>query len=107
LSSVPPFFFIFLICSVIGACGWAKELLVSFSVILALALLIVLETYVPFYPFHGPTTDPNEMKAEFWTRTFILTMLVAPTPNLPSLAARFVRAPARHFMGLVLAVMNT
>jgi hypothetical protein len=106
------FYFLVVLFGIIGAMrGWAKELLVSFSVILALALLIVLETYVPIYPFHGPTNDPVELKAEFWTRGLILTLLVFfgyQTPNLPRVSgARFVRERLQDtLLGLVLGAFN-
>ena len=51
--------------------GWAKELLVAFSVILALALNHVLRRYVPIAA-NLPETDPSL----FWVRTIILLVLV-------------------------------
>lgn len=106
------FYFLVILFGIIGAMrGWAKELLVSFSVVLALAMLVVLEAYVPVYPFHGPSENPAEMRAEFWTRTFVLTMLVFfgyQTPNLPRIGgARFVRERLQDtLLGLVLGAFN-
>jgi len=62
------------IFTIIGAMrGWAKELLVTFSVILSLFVLEVLGRYV------GPIRDffavPNG-SPEFWARSVILGMLV-------------------------------
>jgi uncharacterized membrane protein required for colicin V production len=51
--------------------GWAKELLVGFSVILALALNHVLRRYVPIAS-NLAETDPSL----FWVRTIILLVLV-------------------------------
>ena len=51
--------------------GWAKELLVSFSVILALALNHVLRRYIPIAQ-RLPETD----ESLFWVRTLILLVLV-------------------------------
>ncbi len=51
--------------------GWAKELLVSFSVILALALNHVLRRYIPIAQ-NLPETDVSL----FWIRTLILLVLV-------------------------------
>lgn len=51
--------------------GWAKELLVSFSVILALALNHVLRRYIPIAQ-QLPETD----QSLFWVRTLILLVLV-------------------------------
>ncbi len=51
--------------------GWAKELLVSFSVILALALNHVIRRYIPLASGLAET-DPSL----FWVRAIILTVLV-------------------------------
>lgn len=51
--------------------GWAKELLVGFSVILALALNHVIRRYVPLAS-NLQETDPSL----FWVRTIILLVLV-------------------------------
>jgi len=58
--------------AVIGAMrGWAKELLVSFSVILALALNYLLRKYIPMI-YNLPADDV----AFFWIRTWITIALV-------------------------------
>ena len=51
--------------------GWAKELLVVFSVILALAVNILLTRYMPMI-----NTMPNDDPALFWIRTVITIVLV-------------------------------
>lgn len=51
--------------------GWAKELLVSFSVILALALNHVIRRYIPLASKLAET-DPSL----FWVRVIILLVLV-------------------------------
>ena len=51
--------------------GWAKELLVAFSVILALGLNHVLRRYIPIAQ-QLPETDVSL----FWVRTIILLVLV-------------------------------
>ena len=70
--------------------GWAKELLVSFSVILALALNHVIRRYIPIAR-DLPETDVSL----FWVRTIILLVLVyfgyqtvISIPHLASKAAR-------------------
>ena len=67
--------------------GWAKELLVSFSVILALALNHVLRRYVPIAA-NLPETDASL----FWVRTIILLVLVyfgyQTVISIPHLAAK-------------------
>lgn len=58
--------------AVIGAMrGWAKELLVSFSVILALALNHLLRRYVPMI-----VNLPANGTSFFWIRTWITVALV-------------------------------
>ena len=70
--------------------GWAKELLVSFSVILALALNHVLRRYIPIAQTL-PETDPSL----FWVRTIILLVLVyfgyQTVISISHLASRAVR----------------
>jgi uncharacterized membrane protein required for colicin V production len=67
--------------------GWAKELLVAFSVILALALSHVLRRYIPIAA-QLPETDVSL----FWIRTLILLVLVyfgyQTVISIPHLAAK-------------------
>ena len=67
--------------------GWAKELLVAFSVILALALNHVLRRYIPLAQ-NLPETD----QSLFWVRTIILLVLVyfgyQTVISIPHLAAK-------------------
>jgi colicin V production protein len=70
--------------------GWAKELLVAFSVILALALNHLLRKYVPIV-----SDLPDDSTSLFWIQTLILGALVffgyqtvALVPHLQSKATR-------------------
>jgi uncharacterized membrane protein required for colicin V production len=67
--------------------GWAKELLVAFSVILALALNHVLRRYIPI-----AQTLPETDVSLFWIRTIILLVLVyfgfQTVISIPHLAAK-------------------
>ena len=67
--------------------GWAKELLVAFSVILSLALTHVIEKYIPIAA-NLPKSDPSL----FWVRTIILLVLVyfgyQTVVSIPHLAAK-------------------
>jgi len=67
--------------------GWAKELLVSFSVILSLALNFVIRRYIPIAA-NLSDTDPSL----FWVRTIILVVLVyfgyQTVISIPHLAAK-------------------
>jgi uncharacterized membrane protein required for colicin V production len=96
--------------ALIGAMrGWARELLVSFSVILALFVLSVLERFVPFI---RDTLIVNSPESFFWLRTILLGSLVFfgyQTPKFPKIAnsGKFVRD---HFqdilLGLFLGAVN-
>ena len=67
--------------------GWAKELLVAFSVILSLALNHVIRRYIPIAA-NLPETDASL----FWVRTIILLVLVyfgyQTVISIPHLAAK-------------------
>jgi hypothetical protein len=66
------FWMYIILFAVIGAMrGWAKELLVSFSVVLALALNYLLRKYIPMI-VNLPPTEPSL----FWIRTWITVALV-------------------------------
>ena len=71
-----------------GMRGWAKEILVSFSVILALAFTALLERYVPFI---SQILVPEQSSVLFWLRTSILIILVFfgyQTPNIQRFSAK-------------------
>jgi hypothetical protein len=70
--------------------GWARELLVAFSVILALALNLLLKQYIPIVK-----QLPDDSSSLLWTRGLILLALVyfgyqtvAIVPHLASKATR-------------------
>ena len=92
---------------VIGAMrGWAKELLVTFSVILALAVNHVLVTYVPIAK-DMPDSDMNL----FWVRTIVVAVLVffgyQTVVSIQHLASRAVRERFQDtLIGLFLGGMN-
>jgi hypothetical protein len=72
MSIIYVFWMYVLLFAVIGWMrGWAKELLVAFSVILALALNHVIRRYIPLAAGLAET-DPSL----FWVRTIILLVLV-------------------------------
>lgn len=94
---------------IIGAMrGWAKELLVTFSVILAIFLLFVVENFVPYVS----DTLKNNPETHFWVRSIILIGTVFfgyQTPNLPRLAAqnRFARDKLQDILlGLFIGAIN-
>ncbi len=88
MSIVYIFWMFVIIFAIIGWMrGWAKELLVSFSVILALALNHVIRRYIPMAQAL-PETDVSL----FWIRVIILLVLVyfgyQTVVSIPHLAAK-------------------
>ncbi|HEB64505.1 MAG TPA: hypothetical protein ENJ02_03060, partial [Chloroflexi bacterium] len=87
--------------------GWAKELLVSFSIILALFIISVLYTYVdPLKPFLKGTNSTS-----FWTQTTIVALLAFfgyQTPNIPRVGTgKFAREKLQDALfGAVLGGFN-
>lgn len=94
VSLVVIFWMYVIMFGIIGAMrGWAKELLVTFSVILALFFITVLEIFVPFI---RDVLSFGNGAPLFWIRLGITTILVLfgyQTPNIPRLANanRFAR----------------
>jgi len=91
MSIVYVFWMYVLLFAVIGAMrGWAKELLVAFSVVLSLSLNHVLRKYIPLARDLAET-DPSL----FWVRTIILLVLVyfgyQTVVSIPHLASRAAR----------------
>ena len=91
MSLVYVFWMYVVLFAIIGMLrGWAKELLVAFSVILALALNHLLRRYVPIV-----ADLPDDSTSLFWIQTLILGTLVffgyqtvALVPRLQSKAGR-------------------
>ncbi|MGE5072923.1 MAG: CvpA family protein [Anaerolineae bacterium] len=91
MSLVYVFWMYVLLFAIIGTLrGWAKELLVAFSVILALALNHLLRRYIPIVE-----ELPDNSTSLFWIQTLILGGLVffgyqtvALVPHLQSKATR-------------------
>jgi len=91
MSIVYVFWMYFVLFAIIGAMrGWAKELLVAFSVVLALALNHVIRKYIPLARDLGETDV-----SLFWVRTIILLVLVyfgyQTVVSIPHLASRATR----------------
>ena len=100
------FWLLVLIFGLIGMMrGWAKELLVSFSVILALAFSTLLVTHVKFI-----MDMPKDQPPLFWIRITILVTLVFfgyQTVGLPRFAAKANREKLQDsLLGLVLGILN-
>ncbi len=95
--------------------GWAREILVSASVILAFFVIFVIERYVPVVlayfasqPLVEGATIPIQ---QFWFRTITLVVLVFfgyETPSLPRMSGpRFKRDNFRDLaLGFILGAIN-
>ena len=91
VSIINVFWITVILFGVIGAMrGWAKELLVVFSVILSLSLNHVLRKYIPLARDLAET-DPSL----YWVRSIILLVLVyfgyQTVVSIPHLASRATR----------------
>jgi len=94
--------------AVIGAMrGWAKELLVTFSVILALFVIAVIEQFVPFmssFMFEG---GPER---QFITRAIILlgvSFFGYQTPNIQRLSEIMIRESFQDsLLGFFIGLLN-
>ncbi len=90
-----------------GMRGWAKEILVSFSVILALTFTTLLSNYIPFI---RDVLQKDSKPLYFWLRTIILILLVFfgyQTPNIPRFAAKMTREKLQDvILGVVIGALN-
>lgn len=106
MSIVYLFWMYVLLFAVIGAMrGWAKELLVAFSVITSLAVNLLLEKYIPL------VRDLDKASSSvFWIRTIILIALVYfgyQTVSIPRLASKAARERLQDALfGAVLGALN-
>ncbi len=107
MSIVYLFWLFVIIFGIIGWMrGWAKELLVSFSVILALALNHVIRRYIPIAQ-SLPETDVSL----FWVRVIILLVLVyfgyQTVISIPHLASKAARERLQDTLfGAILGAIN-
>jgi uncharacterized membrane protein required for colicin V production len=98
--------YVILFAIVGGMRGWAKELLVAFSVILALALNHVIRRYIPLAANLAETDETL-----FWVRTFVLLVLVffgyQTVIRIDRLAARATRERLQDTLfGVILGGFN-
>ena len=106
MSVIAIFWMYVLFFAIIGAMrGWAKELLVAFSVVTALAVNLLLEKYIPL------VRDLDKASSSvFWIRTIILIALVYFGYQTVSIS-RFASKAARErlqdaLFGAVLGGLN-
>ena len=90
-----------------GMRGWAKELLVTFSVILALTLSTLLDHYVPFV---RDVLAKDSPALYFWLRSIILSLLVFfgyQTPNIARFAPKMTREKIQDvLLGVFIGAVN-
>ncbi len=108
MSLAVVFWMYVILFSIIGAMrGWAKEILVSFSVVLALAFIALLQNYVPFI---RDVLLPTQSPVLFWLRTIILILLVFfgyQTVNLQRISGKMNREKLEHaILGFVIGALN-
>ena len=107
MSIVYVFWMYVILFAVIGAMrGWAKELLVSFSVILALTTNHVLRRYIPLV-----SALPEDSSSLFWIRTLIVITLVyfgyQTVVSIQRLAARAARERLQDTLfGFIMGAIN-
>ncbi len=95
--------------------GWAREVLVATSVVIAYFIIVILTEFAPFVKdFFGNRPAPSGAEismVEFWFKLVIIGVMVFlgyETPNIPRLAGnRFQRDNFRDSMlGLLLGAIN-
>ena len=90
-----------------GMRGWAKEIVVSFSVILALTFTTLLSNYVPFI---RDVLQKDSKVLYFWLRSIILGLLVFfgyQTPNISRFAPKMNREKLQDvILGVVIGALN-
>ena len=106
MSIVYLFWMYVLLFGVVGASrGWAKELMVIFSVITALAVNLLLEKYIPLV-----RDLPKDGSSIFWIRTIIMIALVYfgyQTVNISRFASKAMRERLQDALfGAVLGGIN-
>jgi uncharacterized membrane protein required for colicin V production len=108
--TLPVLFWVFVVLfAVVGTMrGWAKEILVTFSVILALFILTVLETYVPFVRNLLARSSPSTMMYLQIIIVLVLAFFGYQTPNIRGLAGpRFARERFQDaLLGFILGALN-
>jgi hypothetical protein len=110
VSLVVVFWMYVILFGIIGAMrGWAKELLVTFAVILALFFITVLEVFVPFI---RDVLSFGNGAPLFWIRIGITAVLVLfgyQTPNIPKFSGsnRFARERLQDvLLGIFIGMVN-
>ena len=107
ISVLVVFWMYVILFAVIGSQrGWAKEVLVTFSIILALTLTTLLQSYIPFVR----DVVAKQGATFFWLRSIILVVLVFfgyQTPNIARFAPKMTREKFQDtLLGIFLGALN-
>ena len=124
ISILSAFWLFVILFGLIGAMrGWAKELLVIFSVVLSLFLVYVLESFTPYLiPFEEvlskvenftpgmsfgslPLPIQDELKMQFWSRAAIVAVLAFFGYQTPRLAVLQNKARRERIQDILLGVV--
>lgn len=124
ISILSAFWLFVILFGLIGAMrGWAKELLVIFSVVLALFLIYVLESFTPYLvPFDEvlaqvenyapgisfgslPLPVQDQLKMQFWSRAAIVSILAFFGYQTPRLAVIGEKARREKIQDILLGVV--
>ena len=102
------FWLILFIAGVVGGMrGWAKELLVIFSVILSLFIIGVMETYIGFFQAF---LINGGLITQFWTRILIILVLAFfgyETPHLKQFRGGARKEKVQDaILGILLGALN-
>lgn len=104
------FWMFILLFAVIGMTrGWAKEILVTFAVVLGIFLITLLDKFAP--GLVSAVTSSGK-SAEFWLHFGIITAMVIfgyQSPNLPRIAEspKFIREHMQDtLLGLFIGIIN-
>ncbi len=108
MISLSVLFWMFVILfALIGAMrGWAKEIMVTSGVVLAIFIITILETFIPFI------RDSLTPESRFWVRIAVLAVMVFfgyQGPNIPRLveSGKFVRDRFQDvLLGIFLGAVN-
>jgi len=105
--SVVFWMYVILFAIIGGMRGWARELLVIFSVILALTFSTLLNSYIPFI---RDVLQKDSPILYFWMHGIILILLVFfgyQTPNIPRFAAKMNREKLQDILlGIMIGAIN-
>lgn len=102
------YLFLFIFAAVGAMRGWGKELLVTFSVILSMAFITVIETYIPVL---SPFLAGNKV-VMFWTRIAVTVGLVLFGYQSPRSIARLKAATEKRervsdlLLGIVMGLLS-